>query len=99
MHTVQLATPETRLAIQPIQPAAPAKETPPGLADSESGRSWSTARCGRCGSRHLGYPGRLDARGVEYVVCRSTGLRLDVDRLDTSPGADRFKTFWVRDAQ
>jgi len=44
----------------------------------KTGRKWQTDRCGRCGGSHTGYSGKLDSKGIEYVVCGVTHKRVDV---------------------
>ena len=60
---------------------------------------WSTKECGRCGDPHSGYSGKLDSKGVEYVVCGQTGKRMNVDPyLDTSSIKDMmYPTYWEKD--
>lgn len=45
-----------------------------------SGIKYRTAHCGRCGEPHEGYSGKLDANGVEYVVCGTTHKRINVQQ-------------------
>jgi hypothetical protein len=44
----------------------------------KTGNKWRTENCGRCHEEHVGYSGKLDARGVEYVVCQNTNKRINV---------------------
>lgn len=44
----------------------------------KTGNKWRTEKCGRCGEAHEGYSGKLDADGVEYVVCGTMNKRMDV---------------------
>ena len=44
----------------------------------KTGRKWRTDNCGRCHKRHEGYSGKLDADGVEYVVCGVTNRPMNV---------------------
>lgn len=44
----------------------------------KTGRKWSTKKCGRCEEPHLNYSGKLDAEGIEYVVCGITHKRMNV---------------------
>ncbi len=42
-----------------------------------TGRKWSIAECRVCEKPHRGYSGKLDAKGIEYVVC--TNKRMNVN--------------------
>ena len=44
----------------------------------KSGRKWKTPKCGRCGEPHSNYSGKVDAEGIEYVVCGMTHKRMNV---------------------
>jgi hypothetical protein len=44
-----------------------------------TGSKWSTDKCGRCKEKHEGYSGKLDALGVEYVVCGATNKKMVID--------------------
>lgn len=44
----------------------------------KTGRKWSTVECPRCGDPHVNYSGKLDSKGVEYVVCGITNKRINV---------------------
>ena len=65
----------------------------------KTGRKWKTDRCGRCGRAHVGYSGKLDANGVEYVACGVTGKRMNV-RSEGSISQDAagvYATEWEED--
>lgn len=65
----------------------------------KTGNKWSTNKCGRCGEPHKGYSGKLNSKGIEYVVCEFTGKPMDVDVGD---GKDHrvahivFSTHWIK---
>jgi hypothetical protein len=44
----------------------------------KSGKKWCTEKCGQCGDAHSGYSGKLDSKGIEYVVCGNTHKRMNV---------------------
>lgn len=44
----------------------------------KTGTKWKTSLCGRCGEAHSGYSGKLDAQGIEYVVCGKTHKRMNI---------------------
>ncbi|RLI38823.1 hypothetical protein DRO66_00610 [Candidatus Bathyarchaeota archaeon] len=57
---------------------------------------FSLLECGRCGSVHKGYSGKLDSKGVEYVVCGETNKRMNV--IITGEVVDvMFATLWEVD--
>ena len=60
----------------------------------KSGRKWDTNLCGRCGESHRGYSGKLDASGVEYVVCGVTGKRMNVSKFVIDKRSVVFATVW-----
>ena len=39
---------------------------------------WDTFNCGHCGDHHIGYTGKLDANGKEYVICGTTQKKIPV---------------------
>ena len=41
----------------------------------KTGNKWKTDWCPACGKSHSGYSGKLDSKGVEYVVCGLTHKR------------------------
>lgn len=53
-----------------------------------SGTVWETEECRLCWKPHKGYSGKLDRRGVEFVICGTTGKRMNI--LHPNGG-----TFWV----
>lgn len=61
----------------------------------KTGRKWMTDSCGRCGEAHRGYSGKLDAGGVEYVVCGVTHKRMNVTPREARDAM--FATAWVED--
>lgn len=64
----------------------------------KTGDKWQTEKCGRCGDAHSGYSGKLDADGVEYVVCGITHKRMNV--LPGGRLVDRaaYPTVWIKEA-
>ena len=54
----------------------------------KTGRKWGTEKCGRCGEPHSG---KLDAKGIEYVVCGLTHKRMNV------ADKDLFPTNWIEE--
>lgn len=61
----------------------------------KSGTKWSTLKCSRCGSVHAGYSGKLDAHGVEYVVCGVTHKRMNVSGEGEEGNTWMFSTVWI----
>ncbi len=64
----------------------------------KTGTKWRTDKCARCERAHSGYSGKLDAKGIEYVVCGSTHKRMNVhpnegEFLDRA----RWATKWVEE--
>jgi len=57
---------------------------------------WKTKRCGRCGKAHSGYSGKLDANGIEYVVCGETNKRMNVSGDGPEGHSFVFPTVWER---
>lgn len=55
--------------------------------------TWSTLKCDRCGKPHYNYPGKLDSKGVEYVVCEDTNKRMNVD--ECSLDSIIYSATWV----
>lgn len=47
----------------------------------KTGRKWVVGECEKCGESHIGYSGKLDKDGVEYVICGKTNDRMDVTGL------------------
>ena len=47
----------------------------------KTGDKWDTAKCGRCGEKHEGLSGKLDADNVEYVVCPVTNKRMNIKKV------------------
>lgn len=69
-----------------------------------TGNKWRTDRCGRCDEAHAGYSGKLDALGIEYVVCGVTGKRMNVYLAEKPEDVDMrfgregaFGSVWVLD--
>jgi len=44
----------------------------------KSGNKYKTDKCGRCGESHNNYSGKIDSKGIEYVVCGVTNKRMNV---------------------
>ena len=59
---------------------------------------WYTANCGRCGEAHYGYTGKLDSKGIEYVVCERTNKRMNISGNGISGNTFAFPTKWVNEA-
>jgi hypothetical protein len=62
----------------------------------KTGNKWKTDKCGRCGEPHAGYSGKLDAKGVEYVVCGNTHKRMNVSGAGPEAHSFAFPTEWVK---
>lgn len=60
----------------------------------KTGTYWRTDKCGRCGDSHSGYSGKLDANGVEYVVCGIAHKRMNVIIQDLI-----YATIWKEDTK
>ena len=58
----------------------------------KTNRKWKTVKCGRCGESHVGYTGKLDSRGIEYVICGKTHKRMNVMRGNLID--EIYKTKW-----
>jgi len=48
----------------------------------KTGTKWFTEKCGRCDLPHNNYSGKLNADGVEYVVCGITQKRMNINERD-----------------
>jgi intracellular sulfur oxidation DsrE/DsrF family protein len=57
---------------------------------------WKTNKCGRCGDAHIGYSGKLDANGIEYVVCGNTHKRMNVSEIGKENNTFIFFTEWIK---
>ena len=57
---------------------------------------WKTDKCGRCGDVHENYTGKLDANGVEYVVCGNTHKRMNVSGEGKEGNTFAFSTEWIK---
>jgi len=62
----------------------------------KTGNTWSTEKCGRCDDPHTGYSGKLDAEGVEYVVCGSTHKRMNVSGTGAQANSFAFSGVWTK---
>jgi hypothetical protein len=62
-----------------------------------SGNKWSTEKCGRCEEAHSGYSGKLDSKGIEYVVCGATNKRMNVSGTGKESNSFAFPTVWKKD--
>lgn len=60
----------------------------------KTGRYWKTTKCGRCLRPHSGYSGKLDRNGVEYVVCGTTGKRMNVSGDGPEGHSSFYPTKW-----
>ena len=58
---------------------------------------WTTNNCGRCGESHSGYSGKLDSKGVEYVVCGNTNKRMNVSGNGKQGNSFLFPTKWKKE--
>jgi hypothetical protein len=70
----------------------------------KTGNKWSTDKCGYCGEAHYRYSGKLDAQGIEYVICGQTHKRMNVSGEDyrtrrtiISNKTQLFATVWVKE--
>lgn len=57
---------------------------------------WETKSCGRCGNFHDNYTGKLDANGIEYVVCQYTHKRMNVSGDGKEGNSFAFQTDWIK---
>ncbi len=55
--------------------------------------TWSTHECYKCGKPHYNYQGKLDSKGIEYVVCENTNKRMDVSESSLDSIIDA--TAWI----
>lgn len=62
----------------------------------KTGNKWQTAKCGRCGEAHAGYSGKLDAAGIEYVVCGVTHKRMNVSGSGVEGYSFAYSTKWEK---
>lgn len=63
----------------------------------KTGKKFMTLKCGRCGDKHSGYSGKLDSKGVEYVVCGRTHKRSNIRRVGIDQAT--FPTIWVEETK
>jgi len=63
----------------------------------KTGRKWKTDNCGRCGEAHSGYSGKLDSKGIEYVVCGIHHKRINVSGGGQEANSFAFPTIWVEE--
>ena len=63
----------------------------------KTGNKWKTEKCGRCGEPHSGYSGKLDSKGIEYVVCGKTDKRMNVSGTGMEGHTFAFSTVWTED--
>ncbi len=63
----------------------------------KTGNKWRTESCGRCGTPHGGYSGKLDRNDVEYVVCQITNKRMNVAASPDNLRSLLYFTKWVKD--
>ena len=42
----------------------------------KTGNKWGTDNCSICGGSHSGFSGKIDAEGLEYVICRNAKVTL-----------------------
>ena len=61
----------------------------------KTGNKWKTNKCGRCGEAHVGYSGKLDSNGIEYVICGKTHKRMNVNTTNYEINSLLFFTEWV----
>ena len=55
---------------------------------------WKTDNCGRCSESHVNYTGKIDSKGVEYVVCGITHKQMNVRFEDDV--IKLYSTIWVK---
>jgi len=60
----------------------------------KSGKKWKTEKCGRCGKPHSGYSGKLDSKGIEYVVCGVMNKRMNVSGKGIEGHTFAFSSLW-----
>ena len=46
----------------------------------KTANKYKTDECERCGLPHENYTGKLDSKGIEYVVCGGTHKRINVNK-------------------
>jgi ribosomal protein S27AE len=63
----------------------------------KTGVKWKTEKCGRCGEQHLGYSGKINADGKEYVVCGKTGKPMMVNPFDFKIDDIAYITKWEKE--
>jgi len=56
-----------------------------------------TKKCGRCGNAHYGYTGKLDSKGIEYVVCEFTNKRMNISGNGKEGHSFAFFTEWIKE--
>lgn len=59
----------------------------------KTGNKWFTEDCGRCGDAHHGFSGKIDSKGIEYVVCTSN-KRMNVSGTGMEGNSFAFPTIW-----
>ena len=59
---------------------------------------WKTKKCGRCGEEHNNYSGKLDSKGIEYVICGSTNNRMNVRTEGFAKDSVLFSTAWIQES-
>lgn len=57
---------------------------------------WKTNKCGRCGEPHE-YIGKIDLRGIEYVICMNTCKRMNVSGKGGEGNSFAFPTIWIKE--
>lgn len=57
---------------------------------------WKTEVCGRCYQSHSDYSGKLDSKGIEYVVCGNTNKRMNISGTGKEGNSFIFSTNWVK---
>ena len=58
---------------------------------------WYTNHCARCGNAHSGYTGKLDSKGVEYVICGNTHKRMNISGTGSEAHNFAFSSKWIKD--
>jgi intracellular sulfur oxidation DsrE/DsrF family protein len=60
----------------------------------KTSNKWKTDNCGRCGKTHQNYTGKLDSKGIEYVVCENTNKRMNISGKGQEGNTFIFSTIW-----
>ena len=63
----------------------------------KTGNKWSTTKCARCEESHQSYSGKIDSKGVEYVVCGVTNKRMNVSGTGVEAHSFAFPTLWTKE--